>query len=398
MRKVTRRRFNFICMLMVLLLLLGGCEKNSGKAGSTESGTQDAVQAEPIATPSTLVDEVKEEGVWYAFEGLNLALELPKSVVRKERDASDRNAVFLAENEGLTVELRRWDQVSDPELEALAALVSKVTEQKTQIVQAGGISLVKVDWPHGDVNYYLLDEKGDAYVLWITPYVMKDPDVYRKVKGIEESLCAATSLAGKTTAETIPAVQTKEIDRFILVDKKHALPEDWEENLDLVCVVNSVGDTVWAERTAYKAYLELKKDLWETEGIDIDLDSAYRSVAYQQEILERFTEKYGAAYAKRTVATPGTSEHHTGLALDLYFRLDGEEVYENEDLVKYPEIWKRIHTHLAQHGFFLRYPGRSDGTVDYTYEPWHIRYVGTEAAAELMSDLSVSFEDWLAKQ
>lgn len=202
----------------------------------------------------------------------------------------------------------------------------------------------------------------------------------------------------QTQTEEVTAIPKKEIDRFILVDKNHKLPEDWEENLDLIATVNSVGDTVWVERETYEAYLELKKDLMENEGIDLDLDSAYRSVAYQQDIMERFTEKYGAAYAKKTVATPGYSEHHTGLAIDLYFRLDDVEVYENEDLVKYPEVWKRIHAHLAEHGFFLRYPGRDDGTVDYTYEPWHIRYIGVEAATELMSDLSVSFEEWLEKR
>ena len=119
-------------------------------------------------------------------------------------------------------------------------------------------------------------------------------------------------------------------------------------------MVNSVGDEVWVERAAYKAYLGLREDVLQKDGIDLDLDSAYRSVAYQQDILERFTEKYGAAYAARTVATPGYSEHHTGLAIDLYFRIDGTQVYENEDLVQYPEVWKKIHTRLAEHGFILR--------------------------------------------
>ena len=134
------------------------------------------------------------------------------------------------------------------------------------------------------------------------------------------------------------------------------------------------------------------------DGIDLDLDSAYRSVAYQQDILERFTEKYGAAYAARTVATPGYSEHHTGLAIDLYFRIDGTQVYENEDLVQYPEVWKKIHARLAEHGFILRYPGGKDGTIDYTYEPWHIRYVGVTAAKEIMALPNLSFEDWLKQQ
>ena len=190
----------------------------------------------------------------------------------------------------------------------------------------------------------------------------------------------------------------EEIDYLVLVNSKNKLPDDWEEKLDLVSVENSVGDIVQVERTAYNAYLELKADLMESEGIDLDLDSAYRSVAYQQDILERFTEKYGAAYAAKTVAKPGYSEHHTGLALDLYFRLDGVEVYENEDLVLYPEVWKKIHSRLTKYGFILRYPGRTDGTVDYTYEPWHIRYVGIENAEVISATPGMTLEDYLGKK
>ena len=114
--------------------------------------------------------------------------------------------------------------------------------------------------------------------------------------------------------------------------------------------------------------------------MDVDLDSAYRSTAYQQDIMERFTKEYGEAYAARTVAKPGYSEHHTGLALDLYFLIGDELVYKNEDLVKYPEIWKKIHARLKDHGFLLRYPGGKE--VDYDYAPWHIRYVGLEEAQD----------------
>ncbi|MBQ2616678.1 MAG: D-alanyl-D-alanine carboxypeptidase family protein, partial [Synergistaceae bacterium] len=95
------------------------------------------------------------------------------------------------------------------------------------------------------------------------------------------------------------------------------------------------------EKKAYSAYLLLKEDLQSNDGIEIELDSARRSVAAQKDIMARFIEKYGPEYAAKTVATPGYSEHHTGLALDLYFRLDGKDVYYNEDMVKYPEVWRK---------------------------------------------------------
>lgn len=71
------------------------------------------------------------------------------------------------------------------------------------------------------------------------------------------------------------------------------------------------------KKEAYNAYLKLK-DALAAEGVKVDLDSARRSVAEQQRTWDDFMEEYGEAYTKRTVATPGFSEHHTGLALDLY--------------------------------------------------------------------------------
>ena len=60
--------------------------------------------------------------------------------------------------------------------------------------------------------------------------------------------------------------------------------------------------------------------------------------------MDRFIEKYGADYANKTVAQPGYSEHHTGLALDLYLIIDGKDVVENEDMIQYPEIWAKANS------------------------------------------------------
>ena len=193
------------------------------------------------------------------------------------------------------------------------------------------------------------------------------------------------------------------MDYMILVNKGHPLPEGWEESLQTVKTVNSLGDEVEVEKKTYEAYLLLKKSLEEKEGICLELDSALRSVAVQQEIMQRFTEKYGAEYARRTVAPPGCSEHHTGLALDLYYRLknaDGTfwDVSENEELEEHPDIWAVIHGRLADYGFILRYPEGKEHITGYQYEPWHIRYLDSPAAAaEIMSTPGMTFEEWLSQ-
>ena len=197
-----------------------------------------------------------------------------------------------------------------------------------------------------------------------------------------------------TTASTVDSAKTDSIDYMALVNNAHALPDDWEDKLEIVHMTNSVGDDVEVEKKAYDAYLELKAEL-EKEGVYVDLDSARRSVAEQQRIMDDFTEKYGADYAAKTVAKPGYSEHHTGLALDLYLIIDGKDVVENEDMIQYPEIWSKIHAKLADYGFILRYLDGSEHITGYGYEPWHIRYLDNVDTAKEITSKGVTFEEYL---
>ena len=184
------------------------------------------------------------------------------------------------------------------------------------------------------------------------------------------------------------------IDYMVLVNKLNPLPEDWEANLKTEHFTNTVGDDVEVEVNAYSEYLDLKKEL-EAEDIHVDLDSARRSVEAQQKIMDSFTEKYGADYAAKIVAKPGYSEHHTGLALDLYLIVDGKDITKNEDLVTYPEIWAKIHEKLADHGFILRYLPGKEHLTGYAYEPWHIRYVRDHGKAAEITSKGMTLEGYL---
>ena len=185
-----------------------------------------------------------------------------------------------------------------------------------------------------------------------------------------------------------------DLDYFVLVNKLNPLPEDWEEKIQTIHMTNSIGDDVDVEKRAYDAYLLLKEDL-EKEGIFVDLDSARRSIAAQQQIVDDFTEKYGADYTAKVVAVPGYSEHHTGLALDLYLIIDGVDVVENEDMVQYPEIWAKIHEKLDDYGFILRYLEGKEHITGYAYEPWHIRYIDNKEIAKEIMEKGITLEAYL---
>lgn len=187
-------------------------------------------------------------------------------------------------------------------------------------------------------------------------------------------------------------------DYLVLVNKQHPLPEGWEERLETVHTVNSAGEEVEVEKKTYEAFLHLAAALERQEGIHIELDSGRRSISAQQEIRDRFLQKYGEEYTRRYVAEPGYSEHHTGLAVDLYFIADHVTVYTNEDLMKaeYLPVWKEIHARLADSGFILRYPEGREAMTGYDYEPWHLRYIDSPEIARLIMSKGITLEEYKA--
>ncbi len=191
---------------------------------------------------------------------------------------------------------------------------------------------------------------------------------------------AARAIAARgVTLEEYLGRDPASIDYLVRVNAQTALPEGWEEQIETVHMTNRHGEDIEVERTAFAAYEKLAAAL-SAEGVHLDINSAYRSVASQQEIVESFTVKYGADYVRSYVAVPGYSEHHTGLAIDLY--------------LESPDVWAKIHDKLADCGFILRYPQGKEAVTGYAYEPWHIRYVGVETAREITAQ-GVALEEYL---
>ena len=101
-------------------------------------------------------------------------------------------------------------------------------------------------------------------------------------------------------------------------------------------------------------------------------------------------------YVKDYVATPGFSEHHTGLAIDICLLIGDRIVNQRNDLFNNKEIFAKIHKSLANFGFILRYPEGKEKVTGYKYEPWHIRFVGKEVAKEIYHQ-GLTLEEYLEK-
>lgn len=165
----------------------------------------------------------------------------------------------------------------------------------------------------------------------------------------------------------------------ILVNKKHALPEDYVPS-DLVKPnVHCMKDTILLKKEAALAIEEMFNAASD-EGYSLSIGSAYRSYDYQKNLYNNYVKRDGEEAANRYSAKPGQSEHQTGLAVDLA-RKDGycylSNCFKDTDEGK----WLKENAYL--YGFILRYPEEKEEITGYIFEPWHYRYVGKEEALKI---------------
>jgi len=146
-------------------------------------------------------------------------------------------------------------------------------------------------------------------------------------------------------------------------------------------------------------------DAAKAAGHPLAMVSAYRSVAYQEEIFnanvntlmsQGHTKEEAIRITKLTFTEPGYSEHHTGLAVDVvdqdwYQNHTGELLNEGFGDT---EGGKWLQAHAREYGFIIRYPKGKHAITQIDYEPWHLRYVGVEVATYI-EEQELTFEEFL---
>ena len=229
-------------------------------------------------------------------------------------------------------------------------------------------------------------------------------------------LVIVTSCAKSNTSDTANnaeetqnrTVSQQKYDYLVLVNKQNKLPDDWEANVVLVDAQNDMTgiemnddnsylatDVFKVETKTLEAFRQLQAACAK-DGITILLDSTYRSVARQEELWAEFEKEYGEDYCKKYVAVPGYSEHHTGLVIDICIVKDGVIINDNDQMIAEKDIFSKIHAKLADYGFILRYLEGKDYITGYSYEPWHFRYVGVDAAKEI-TEKGLTLEEYLGE-
>jgi zinc D-Ala-D-Ala carboxypeptidase len=180
--------------------------------------------------------------------------------------------------------------------------------------------------------------------------------------------------------------------RLVLVNKQHPIPEDYEFTLGTItgsmqCDERIIDDLLAMLQAAKK------------EGVNLAICSPYRNLDRQENLFNKKIKLYmgqGMSYmeaykiASQAVTIPGASEHQMGLALDIF-----SDTYTSLDEgFADTEAGKWLAEHSCEYGFVLRYPKGKEYITSIEFEPWHFRYVGTEAAYVMTRDNICLEEFW----
>lgn len=183
--------------------------------------------------------------------------------------------------------------------------------------------------------------------------------------------------------------------RTILVSAAYPLKN--ELTMELTTIGNRRVDSRIAD--SFQAFL----DGASAAGYSLQVISGYRTFAKSAELYQAEVQDYlNAGYSQKDaetaaavwVAPPGTSEHNTGLAVDIisadYYNHHGdlETAFENDA----EAIWMK--EHCAEYGFILRFPKGKTSVTGIGFEPWHFRYVGVEIATYIMEN-DLTLEEYL---
>ena len=204
----------------------------------------------------------------------------------------------------------------------------------------------------------------------------------------------ADAAPGQKDSRTKQAHQAKKEQEWnlLLVNPWNWVPENYEPELTYLRNGQAVDS---------RCYLELQQmiDDCRAAGFEPLICASYRTMEKQEALFEDkeanliregYPENEVEVEAAKVVAYPGTSEHQLGLALDIvdvsYQQLDTEQ--ENTPVQQWlmKNSWK--------YGFVLRYPADKSDITGIIYEPWHYRYVGKEAAAEMYEN-KLCLEEYL---
>lgn len=183
-------------------------------------------------------------------------------------------------------------------------------------------------------------------------------------------------------------------DILVLVNKRRNLPSDYRpEDLVIPDVKFSFDDIIDKRHLRKEAATALEKMFYDAEKENIILYavSGFRSYSTQSYLFGNKVSKVGEEEANLLVARPGQSEHQTGLAMDISSKSANFSLIEDFGQTIEGQ-WVNENAH--RFGFIIRYKRDTTDITGYSFEPWHIRYVGIDVATEIY-ERNITLEEYL---
>ena len=220
------------------------------------------------------------------------------------------------------------------------------------------------------------------------------------------TLLSATLLLACGCADVNEPEVEEPLEKPLLANKQHPLGENYvpEKLSPIPTDLTLYGKEIGMESEAAEAAVQLLRALHEAGYTDIMITSGYRTYAYQQSLFNTYLSQEQAKHpdwsrerCEQEVLTysarPGTSEHQTGLCMDL---ISTQNVVLDESFAENP-VYAYLQENAHRFGFILRYPEGKETVTGYTYEPWHYRYVGVAVAEKMHAeDPSMTLEEYLS--
>ncbi|WP_294742339.1 D-alanyl-D-alanine carboxypeptidase family protein [uncultured Exiguobacterium sp.] len=173
---------------------------------------------------------------------------------------------------------------------------------------------------------------------------------------------------------------------LVVVNKKYSLPIDYKPS-DLVVPNVSFSYSGVLEQSYMRApaakQMEKMFAAAKKEGVTLNAVSGFRSGERQKVLYNNYVARDGKAAADQYSARPGHSEHQTGLTFDISSPSVGNGLTAALGDTK---EGKWIANNAAKYGFIVRYDRGFQSRTGYTYEPWHIRYVGVDVATQIKNN------------
>lgn len=182
---------------------------------------------------------------------------------------------------------------------------------------------------------------------------------------------------------------------LVLVNKNYRLPSNYVPN-DLVYLnvplyrEDTSNEANYLRKVAADALTSLFTAAKNEKGYELIARSGYRSYKTQVTLYNNYVTTNGQQYADSYSARAGHSEHQTGLTIDITSKSVNEGLVQTFGQSR-EGAWVADNAH--RFGFIIRYLQGRKSETGYEYEPWHLRYVGVEAATYIYEN-NLILEDY----